>query len=435
MKNFSLCGVLLCVLGLLLFSGCGSADAALDEPIQLTLGTYNNSYLSIVEEFNNTQSDYYIEIVDYSDGGKISREQAIKRLNAELATGEGPDLFYLWSLQMDVDIYGPKGYLENLIPYLEQDTELSVNDIVPPFLNAYSIDGALYGAAPGFSIISMYGLETVLSQFETWDFNSLEQLAEVCGGAQNLFSTEQSSLEFLQSSLMVALSDFVDFQSGTASFDSQEFTDVLEFCTQLDTPADESARTEHALLTYYVMNSFMELQYYEALYGDRIAFVGYPSETNSGNCFVNIMDQYGMSRNSENKEGAWQFLRVLYSEEYQYEKCVSGGNICFPTNQTAMERLIEQSESPLTGLDSDGQEVEITTRGNQAGFEYHAATQEQVDQILTVIENTDMISYMTSDILNIVVEEAGYYFDGLKDVAETQEIIQQRVEIFLSERQ
>ena len=100
-----------------------------------------------------------------------------------------------------------------------------------------------------------------------------------------------------------------------------------------------------------------------------------------------------------------------------------------------MERLIEQSESTLTGLDSNGQEVEITTRGNQADFEYHAATPEQVDQILKVIENTDMISYMTSDILNIVMEEATCYFDGLKDVAETQKIIQQRVEIFLSERQ
>jgi hypothetical protein len=54
---------------------------------------------------------------------------------------------------------------------------------------------------------------------------------------------------------------------------------------------------------------------------------------------------------------------------------------------------------------------------------------------MTVIENTDMISYMTSDILNIVVEEAGYYLDGLKDVAETQAIIQQRVALFLSERQ
>jgi ABC-type glycerol-3-phosphate transport system substrate-binding protein len=417
---------------LLLLSGCGSTDAVLDEPIQLTLGTYNGSYLSIVEEFNSTQSDYYIEIIDYSDGGTISREQAIKRLNAELATGDGPDLLYLWSLQMDVDIYGPKGYLENLLPYLEQDAELSVDDIVPSFLNTYAIDGALYGAAPGFSIISMYGPESVLSQFETWDFNALEQLGEACGGAQNLFSTEQSSLEFLQSSLMVALSDFVDFQSGTASFDSQEFADVLEFCAALDAPADE---TEQPLLTYYVMNSFMELQYYEALYGDKIAFVGYPSETNSGNCFVNIMDQYGMRSNSEHKEGAWQFLRMLYSEEYQYEKCVSGGNICFPTNQAAMERLIERSESTLTQLDADGQEVEITARGNQADFTYHAATQEQVAQIMTVIENTDMISYMTSDILNIVVEEAGYYFDGLKDVAETQAIIQQRVALFLSERQ
>jgi ABC-type glycerol-3-phosphate transport system substrate-binding protein len=278
----------------------------------------------------------------------------------------------------------------------------------------------------------MYGPESVLSQFETWDFNALEQLAETCGGAQNLFSTEQSSLEFLQSSLMVALSDFVDFQSGTASFDSQEFADVLEFCAALDAPADEA---EQPLLTYYVMNSFMELQYYEALYGDKIAFVGYPSETNSGHCFVNIMDQYGMSSNSEHKEGAWQFLRMLYSEEYQYEKCVSGGNICFPTNQAAMERLIERSESTLTQLDADGQEVEITARGNQADFAYHAATQEQVAQIMTVIENTDMISYMTSDILNIVVEEAGYYLDGLKDVAETQAIIQQRVALFLSERQ
>lgn len=89
------------------------------EPITLTLASYSSNYIPIVDEFNTSQSEYYIEIVDYSKDNTISKENALKQINAELASGEGPDLFYLWKLGMNNAIYGPKGYLEDLLPYID----------------------------------------------------------------------------------------------------------------------------------------------------------------------------------------------------------------------------------------------------------------------------------------------------------------------------
>lgn len=425
----------ICILMQLLLAACGGTPATSDEPIHLTLAVYQNNYLPIVEAFNESQSEYYIEIVDYSDDSTVSRHTALTRLNTELASGEGPDLFYLWNLQMDVEVYGPKGYLEDLYPYLEQDPDLSKDDLIPSFLNAYSVGDKLYGAVPGFGIISMFGPTSVLEQFNTWNFDALNQLAEECGGMQELFSTQQTGLSFLQSALTTSLSDFVDYQQATASFDGQEFAEVLKMCAQLEGSPNGDETPQHPLLTYYVIQSFMELQYYEAFYGDSITFVGIPSETSSGNCFVNMMDQFAMNHNSKYKDGAWQFLRILFTESYQYDAYVNSGYTCFPTNQAAMERLIEKSMSTLTTIDENGQEVEVTARGNQTDFEYHAATESQVQQILDVIDHTDVVAHAVSEILTIAEEESSYYFRGEKSLEETQRIIQQRVTVYLGEQQ
>lgn len=438
---------------LLLFAvSCSATQEALDETttsqsipdedanttgemITLTLASYGKRTLPAVREFNISQDKYYVELVDYSQDGNLSRSEALTRLNTELAKGGGPDLFYLWNMGMDVEVYGGKGFLENLYPYLDDDPELSREDIVDSIKAAYDIDGALYGAISGFGILTMFGAQSELSEYEQWDFNAMFELAQSRGGVTELLATPYSKVDFLESALFASLPDFANLKTGEAYFDSDYYRSVLRFCNELESEPDYSIRNDNPALSFYVISSFTELQYYEALFGDEISFVGYPTITGIGHCFTNITDQFAMSIYSEHKYGAWQFLRLLLTEEYQYNQYVDSGYIKFPTNINAMNELINKSQSIVTVVDEDGNETEVTLRGDQEYFVYKAVTDQQVKKILSLINDTGKISNAQYDLIELAVEEANDYFTGVKTLDEVVKITQQRATIFLAERQ
>jgi hypothetical protein len=64
------------------------------------------------------------------------------------------------------------------------------------------------------------------------------------------------------------------------------------------------------------------------------------------------------------------------------------------------------------------------------------ATQEQVDQIKDLVYNTTAVyGAVSSDVLNLITEEAAYYFSGEQTAGEVASKIQDRMEIYLSETQ
>lgn len=161
-------------------------------------------------------------------------------------------------------------------------------------------------------------------------------------------------------------------------------------------------------------------------------FVGFPTATGNGHCFTNITDQFAMNASSKNKDGAWEFLKLLLSEEYQDSMYVRSGAASFPTNKNSLDRLADFAAGRIKQTDSEETAV---FQGAMPDYSYRAAAEDEISQILDLIDQTDKISYTQSEILDIVEEEAQVYFAGEKTVEETQAITQQRVTVYLSERQ
>ena len=402
------------------------------EPITLTLASYSSNYIPVVNEFNTSQPEYHIEIVDYSKDNTVSKENALKQINAELASGEGPDLFYLWKLGMSNAIYGSKGYLEDLLPYIDQDPELSREDFVESLLEGAKIDGKLYGTIPSFSIFTMFGPESQLSQYQLGTFSDLLEVAQTHGGMSALLNQDYDATSFLYTIVQIASDEFIDFGTMTADFDNDNFRALLNLCLQFDDASSTSQ--EPGILNLYTINSFMEVQYYEALYGEPIIFVGCPGATEANSYFIDVMDQYGINVNSAHKEGAWRFIRMLFTEEYQVDEYVDSAFPSFPSSKKALQALEEKSMSTLYDSDEEGNQWEMTQRGEHDGFDYHAATQAQVDQVLELINGASKTSYYTSVILSIVREEGAAFVAGDATEDQTIEKIQNRVNTYLSEQ-
>lgn len=399
---------------------------------KLTLAVYGDSNIPIVTKFNEAQLQYHIEIDDYSKNGTVAKETALARINAELAAGKGPDIFYLWNLGMGSAIYGPRGYLEDLLPYLDADNKLSREDFVTSLMSASLIDGKLYGTIPAFSVFTMFGPESELSQEKISTFVDLAKLAKERGGASKLFNQTYTDMGFLFTVLQVASDEFIDFGSMTSDFDNENFRSLLEMCTEFNQNADEDGSP--SVLNYCVIGSFMELQYYENYYGEKITFASCPGTIEPKNFFVNIMDQYGINANSKYKDGAWSFIRMLFSEEYQIDEYVDTGFPLFPSNENALNALAEQSMTTLYDHDEEGNEWEFTQRGEHDDFEYHAATQAQVDQIMDLISSASQASHYTATMQSIIMEEAQTYFSGNATLDQVIDKIQNRVDIYLAEQ-
>ena len=61
-------------------------------------------------------------------------------------------------------------------------------------------------------------------------------------------------------------------------------------------------------------------------------------------------------------------------------------------------------------------------------------TQEDVDKVMYIIENTENTMSYDSSILNIITEETSAFFAGQKSAADTAKIIQDRVRTYVSEQ-
>lgn len=104
-----------------------------------------------VARFNNASSDYYVSIIDYSDGGSVDAEAAAMRLNADIIGGALPDMICVSSVS-------PFPYMRNnmlldMSTLLENDPDIGIEDI--SIANALRQNGALYFLAGAYSFETM----------------------------------------------------------------------------------------------------------------------------------------------------------------------------------------------------------------------------------------------------------------------------------------
>ena len=92
------------------------------------------------------------------------------------------------------------------------------------------------------------------------------------------------------------------------------------------------------------------------------------------------------------------------------------------------EKVLDDNEEPVRqskgswGWGNDNFTIEI-----------FASTQEEIDQLMAVIDAAKPTSSSDSQIMQIITEEVEPYFAGQKTVDDVANVIQSRVQIYISE--
>ena len=179
------------------------------------------------------------------------------------------------------------------------------------------------------------------------------------------------------------------------------------------------------LLDTYYLSDFEQVQMYRAIFGGPTTFIGYPTSEGNG-AMLSLNNIIGISNSCKDVDGAWQFLRTFY-----LPKKSSDGDSDYTYGFSIRKDDFEKYCQNAMKADSDGGS---TWGWGEFEVEIQPATQEDVDQVKDLVYNTTAVSGAVSDdITNIINEEAAAYFSGQKSAEDVAEIIQSRMQVYLSE--
>jgi len=402
----------------------------------ITLGIFedNSEIPKAVANFNKSQDTYKIEIINYMENNDY--DAAVTRFTNELIAGSGPDIIDLSKLNMDM--LAGKGILEELTPYLENDTELKREDMFESVLSAYSIDGKLYTIPNGFCVWGIAGSHEYIGSYGEGYSWGVEDIMKVVKQNPDKEMFGYGSKNYV---LMFCLSNnldkFVDWQSGECNFVNEEFIGLLEFSNsfkaEFDTTVQNYNPTElivdgKIIADEIMLSAHQPLKYWEVLFGEDYVIKGFPTSEGTGLTIIG-KNMLAINATSDKKDMAWEFLKsLLRGENYKNRDL-----LYYPTLISAFDSINEEYISPEYSTDENGNEIEIPKGFLLDDMKYYAGTEEEIARLTDIINCCDRADTYDKQIWNIVQEEAAAYFEGQKSPEDVAEIIQSRVKLYVGE--
>lgn len=364
-----------------------------------------------IEAFNQSQNTYFVQGICYGNGSAIEHRE---KLMQDFQNSTAPDIVLTGHFGLDCQ-GDDQLYFENLRPYIDASTSFDWSDFVSPFIDVYAPDGSLYNTVSAFSVDAVVMRQ---SDEKPLSVDAIVQLVKTCGGVKNM---QYYDKDFFGILLDQAIARCVDFEDKSCDFSSSEFYQVLKLYTEyysLDNSGEDIVPTGELYLD--TISSFFSVQFHESIFQSKVSYVGYPLVNKA---FFNVVGNcYAINVNSTQKDGAWMFLEYLLSEEYQFEN-----SSAFPTNVHALERRIANA--------MEGVAEEVSTPF-LIDINYTAASTDEIEQILALIDVTKDMKETTEDELGVsiivlkIIEES-YIADNVS-IDNIIPLIQQEVKEYLS---
>lgn len=423
------------------------------ESLTLACQWTDNVLQNAVVRFNRT-SNIRINVLDYSQYNNENDWNAGRtKLTTEIMSGQMPDILALQG--MPYQQLAAKGLLEDLYPYIDEDRDISRDDFLPNVMRALEENGKLYSTFTTFTVSTLAGSARVVGDKPGCSFADLEKaLAEMPVGC-SILNEYTTSGDILRMELMLDADYYVDWENGKVNFDTQEFIDLLRFCTHFPNYFDwskynyeeyqsESQRIAEGkqMLAQMYLGSFDDIIYNEASFGGDMTYIGYPTVSGVGS-ILNINSGYGMSASCADKEAAWQFLRGFMTEKAMANNEYYYG---FPANTKLLEKKLQeamtveyQKDAKGNYLLENGERIPVARggfwiEGADEPIQIYALTQAQADKVMDVIRSADKLSVENTAVLNIVFEQADAFLTGQKSAEEVAKLIQGKLTIYVNEQ-
>ena len=407
--------------------------------ITIAVTLKSDTLSSAISEFNANSTHFRIKLEDYSEGTEYSiqgNEIAFDNLHMDIISGKNPDMVYLDT--NETALLTGMGAFTDLYEFMDNDTTFTRDAFLSNYLEACETDGKFYSIEPTF-MIQTIGAKKKYVGTSDWSLDDFRNTFDDMPDGMELFESgnnEKAVLSFLTNDG----NTFVDYQSFTCNFDSDEFIDILEFASQFPSVDEydfeqKSCRNDTALLSILYFTSFRDInKQVQGTFGnEEVVFAGFP--TNSGEGSKILLDRrFSIMEKSQNKDGAWEFIRSILDDSHH--SSMSNG---IPVTEKGLEIVARSSLEQPYFLEESGEKYYITET-----FTDWSTGQEIDINPMTVADKERYIEFVrsiksvttsgsSSMISSIVSEETDLFFAGEYTSSQAADMIQNRISIMLSE--
>ena len=345
-------------------------------------------------------------------------ETQVDQFLTEVISGNCPDLVMGSLLDTNNQNY------VDLYAYLDNDPDLSREDLVPSLLKALEYDGELHEIWDRFNLFYACVREEEAGS-QDFRFGSLEDVeAFAAANPQRKFFVEPWARGGALKHWYISISciSFIDWENNSCSFSSVEFADYLRWCRKIyDTISPEDVGYEGGPLTFdypedvliifqYAANPVILNTLYKYLEGPYV-FAGFPGAENIRSIFdfsTSYNSRMAIPTGSQNKEAAWEFIKYTLLSDRQFTTEDYG----FPVNIDGLHYVLEHG-----------------------AYENEEAREFVLSSFLELVEETSLAQDTQSVALSTIIsQELDKYLEGGKPLEDVQDTIQSRVSVYLKER-
>ena len=394
-----------------------------------------------LDRFNREhEGEVQIEVRDYSqtsEGG----QQGIDLLMTEIAAGRVPDIIELGTsgetTELPYQKLAKKGFLEDLWPYIENDMGLGRVGVIEAPLKAAEVDGGLYTVFGYFQLHTLTGPKAVVGDRIGWTVEDLLEAFETMPEGSVILETyeDYSVQQHLLASFLYGFSDlFIDMESRQCYFDGELFRAILDLVKRVPdecwwhpfyaSQEDRKYEYRNRQMDGLVMLDDTSFMYFSSirdanLYFGEATCIGYPVGDGSSGVYLEPSGiKLAMSSTCADKDAAWQYIRWLITpklKEYAWG---------FPVNKKLHNRergwvIRAQHRIKL----SDGRQVYDDP-----------VTREQLEYVTSLFDTNRSSILLDKEVRDIVLDTAGAYFAGDRDLEQTVQMLNSRVGLYLNEQ-
>lgn len=397
---------------------------------------YDNLY-SQIAEFNKKSSEYEVQLTEYFK----EFEEPLTRLNMDITTGNQPDILIL-DAALPLKSYTDKGLFADLYEFIDSDPDMKREDFIGSVLKVGEADGKLFKISFDFYIDTVVGKTSLVGEKQGRTAEEFFELAESHPDKQAM-PADMTKYRALLMFAYYGCNEYIDESTGKCSFNGDDFIKLLEFCDKFPSEFEGNGQEfadecEYALFngtvlfsSDYSIRHFNEIRFLEhGRFGEAVTFMGFPDVGGNGSVICSGSSEYAVMSASQNKEGAWEFLKYFLTEKYQDKIALEQQS--FPIRKSSLELAAEEAKKGVYHSDSgEYDEPETILFGNIIGVGLN--TDEDNRKICDLIDSAVGHSQYTSHFYEIINQEAAMYFAGQRPAKETAEIIQNRVQNYLDE--
>ena len=429
--------------------------------------------------FNITNSEYRIEVVEYNSDESMSANDKLLR---DLISGEQIDIV-VFANSITPEPFVSQGAFLDLYEFMDSDDSYTRDKFLPCVLEPIeTVDGELPYLAVDFALSTLVGSRSNLEDYSdsddcsVWGFDDIAHLAGSLSGDEKLMKLADNGgddkLALLDSLLPNTLSSFVDYDGRSCDFGG-DFKSMIEVCSspvlRESYEINPARYIDEVMLkpsVYTSLRDFMDDRYLDFT-PDDIAYIGYPTSDTAATEGTLILPVTGiaLTKSCASPDGGWEFIKSYIESTTAYIEAFADTPMsvytfryfgCAWETVDALIGLVRDAEMFVTTVistDNTGSEYArrsyepwFVSDPNDRSFDENRAKKLEGDGVVAYVFGDEdeaalrrLLSGVTQTVVEdaaveaIVVDEVSAYYGGVGSLDDAARQTDGRVKTYLAE--